>query len=350
MIRVAILGAGIGSAHLAGYRALPDRFKVTVMGELDTERAKKVIGDDDIRIETDMDKIMSDPEIDVIDVCLPPHLHHSVVLQALNAGKHVVCEKPLVTSLKEADELLEASKRNDRLLVPVFQYRFGPAMTKLQALVDAGLAGKPYAASLETHWDRDADYYAVSWRGTWKGENGGAVLGHAIHNHDLLTNVMGPIASVSASVATRVNAIEVEDCAAVMFRMENGSVATSSITLGAADNTSRMRFCFEGFTAESGSEPYAPATGDWTFTARAPVAQSQIDAVLAGVKDGHVGFAGFFEAMADTLEKGGTRSVTGEDGRRSIELVTAIYQAAREGGQVQLPLTAENELYQNWAP
>jgi predicted dehydrogenase len=86
------------------------------------------------------------------------------------------------------------------------------------------------------------------------------VLGHAIHNHDLLTYVMGPIKALSAITTTRVNPIEVEDCAAISFEMESGALATSSITLGAGDDTSRLRFLFEGFTATSGTEPYAPAT------------------------------------------------------------------------------------------
>lgn len=350
MISVAIIGAGIGRAHLKGYQALPDRFTVKTMCDLDTARALDVVGNSDVSVETDLAKVMADPDIDLVDVCLPPHLHYPVCIQGLEAGKHVVCEKPLVNSLREVDALLAAAEKADRRLTPVFQYRFGPAMMKLNALVDAGLAGKPYAASLETHWDRNADYYSVPWRGTWEGENGGAVLGHAIHNHDLLMAVMGSISTVSATVATRVNDIEVEDCAAISFAMANGSVATSSITLGASTNTSRIRFCFEGFTAESDSEPYAPAEGEWSFVAREPVQQRQIEEVLASVPNGHSGFAGFFDALADALEKGGTRAVTAEDGRRSIELVTAIYQASREGRAIELPITAENRLYSGWKP
>ncbi|WP_298961475.1 Gfo/Idh/MocA family oxidoreductase [uncultured Roseibium sp.] len=350
MIRVAIIGAGIGRAHLEGYRALPERYSVKVMCDLDIERATDVVAGTNVQVEADLSRVMADPEIDLVDVCLPPHLHYPVVMQALEAGKHVVCEKPLVTSLKEADELVAAARKANRRLTPVFQYRFGPGMAKLKALIDAGLAGKPYAASLETHWDRDEAYYAVPWRGTWDGENGGAVLGHAIHNHDLLTTVMGAPARVNASVATRVNDIEVEDCAAISFQMVNGSVATSSITLGASTNTSRIRFCFEGLTAESGSEPYAPAEGEWTFVARAPITQSEVDDVLSRVQDGLSGFAGFFEALADALEKGGTLAVSAEDGRQSIELVSAIYQAARENRSISLPLTADNELYSGWKP
>ena len=99
----------------------------------------------------------------------------------------------------------------------------------------------------------------------------------------------GPVAEVTALTDTRVNAIETEDCAALALRMENGALATSSVTLGAGEDTTRLRFCFRGLTAESGSAPYAPAEDDWRFTARAPVTQAEVDAVLEEVPQGHAG-------------------------------------------------------------
>jgi predicted dehydrogenase len=223
-------------------------------------------------------------------------------------------------------------------------------MAQLEALQAAGLAGKPYAASLETHWCRDAAYYEIPWRGTWAGEAGGALLSHAIHAHDLLCHVMGPVAEVFAFSDSRVNAIETEDCAALAFRMGSGALATSSVTLGAADDTSRLRFCFEGLTAESGTSPYRPALDVWQFTARAPVMQADIDVVTETVPDTLGGFAGFIEAVADALDGNGGQEVTLDEGRRSIELVTAIYASARGGGSVTLPLQPDAIFHDGWMP
>lgn len=350
MIRVAILGAGIGREHLDGYRALPARYEVAALVDLDTARARAVVGEAPIRVEASAEAVLADPSIDLIDVCLPPHLHLPFSVKALEAGKHVVCEKPLVASLADADRLLAAIAASGKRLTPVFQYRYGPAMAQLRALTEAGLTGRAFAASLETHWNRGPAYYAVPWRGTWSGENGGAVLGHAIHNHDLMMMVLGPVRRLSAFTATRVNGIETEDCAAISFEMETGALATSSITLGAATDTTRIRFCFEGLTAESGSAPYAPATGAWRFIAREPFQQAAIDEVLAGVAPGPTGFAGFLAANADALDGTPGREVTADDGRRSIELVSAIYQSAREGRAVTLPLGPAAPLYAGWAP
>lgn len=351
MYTVAIIGAGIGEQHLAGYRQLPELFTVKAVCDLNEERARVIAaGDSTIAIHGDTTAIFEDATIDIVDICLPPHLHFDITLAALAAGKHVICEKPLVRSVREVDSLMDAATAARKRIFPVFQYRYGKGLHQLQALIHAGLAGKAFAASLETHWNRDSVYYAVPWRGTWDGESGGAVLGHAIHNHDLLTYVLGPIRSLSAMTSTRVNPIEVEDCAAISFEMESGALATSSITLGAGDDTSRLRFVFEGFTATSGTEPYAPGLGPWTFTARAPRTQAQIDAVLDALEPGHTGYAGFFEAIASALDGHPGRDVTLADGRRSIELVTAVYLAARTGQRVALPLGKDNALYAGWQP
>ncbi|MBO0130357.1 MULTISPECIES: Gfo/Idh/MocA family protein [Agrobacterium] len=351
MIGVAIIGAGIGAQHLSGYRALPKRFVVKAICDLDLERARSVAGDDtSIRLTTDLDEVLADESIQLIDVCLPPHLHFPVTLKAHAAGKDVVCEKPLVRSLEEANALIDSVKKTGRGVFPVFQYRFGQAMRQMRALIDAGLAGKAFVASSEVHWNRGASYYDIPWRGTWKGECGGAILGHAIHAHDLLCHVLGPVDEVFAMADTRVNTIETEDCAALSFRMKSGALATSSVTLGAAEDTSRLRFCFEGFTAESGTLPYRPAEDTWRFIARAPTTQDQIDAVLATVADGENGFAGFVEAIADAMEGRGGKEVTVHDGLQSIELVTAIYRSVREGKPVRLSDAAEGEWIKGWAP
>lgn len=356
--KVAIVGAGIGEQHLTAYRNLPDRFLVTVLCDIDVKRAQAVAADDpSLRLETEFQAVLNDPDIDLIDICLPPHLHFETSMAALESGKHVVCEKPLVNSLRDADILSAQARKFDRILTPVFQYRYGKATAQLRALIEAGLVGRPLVASIETHWNRQDDYYAIPWRGTWEGEQGGAVLGHAIHNHDLLCAFFGPVKRLSAFATTRVNDIEVEDCASISFEMENGALASSSITLGAAQDTTRLRFVFENLTAESGSLPYAPAEDVWRFSARGKVSQEEIDSCLERAADVASGFTGFLAALADHLDRfdagngdDSGSAVTIDDGRRSLELVSAIYHAVRTSSVVELPLGADSPLYEGWTP
>ena len=350
-LRVGIVGAGIGAEHFQAYLALTDRFEVRYMCDLDDARAAQAVsGRKAVTITRNLDQILADPEIDLVDICLPPHLHLSACSAALQAGKDVICEKPLVASLAEADQLADMMQQTGRKVFPVFQYRYGAGAAKLQKLMAVGLAGTPLVGSLETHWHRDEAYYAVDWRGSWAGERGGAILGHAIHIHDWLSFAFGEIDSVFAYLATRVNEIEVEDCASLSIRMRSGALITSSVTLGAATDTSRLRFCFSGLTAESGLEPYKLADSDWQFIARAPQRQAEIESVLAGLTPPLSGFQGLFAAIYDHLVSGQGDIVSFADGRRSIEFVTAVYRSAREGKQIHLPLNEDDPLYHSWLP
>ncbi|MEM9579736.1 MAG: Gfo/Idh/MocA family oxidoreductase [Pseudomonadota bacterium] len=350
MIRVAILGAGIGGEHLAALRRLPSKFQVAAIVDTQAERAEGLRGTDDFKVLTRIEDALGDPQIDLVDICLPPHLHVPVTLDALRAGKHVVCEKPLATSMAEVDQIRNAAQTADCNVFPVFQYRWGPALSKLRHLMAKSVTGRVNSAALETHWSRGPDYYAVPWRGTWAGEQGGAVLGHAIHNHDLLTHLAGPVAHLSTMTTTRVNPIETEDTAAIIFETTTGALCTSNITLGAAGDETRLRIVFEHLTATSGTEPYAPGASEWRFTARDPAYQVTIDAELARAPDEPQGFEGFFTEVGKALTGQPNRAVTLQDGAASVELVTAIYHAARTGRRVALPLPRDHPLYEGWQP
>ena len=176
------------------------------------------------------------------------------------------------------------------------------------------------------------------------------LTGHAIHAHDLLTVALGPVRRVSARIASRVNPIETEDCAAILFEMASGALVTSSVTLGAASEISRLRFCFSELTAQSGLEPYRPASEPWTFEARDPARQAAIDSALAAWKPHEEGFALLFALCHRALEGSAPPPVTIADARASLELVTAIYHAAATGRTVELPLGADHPGYRAWLP
>ncbi len=353
-LRVAIVGAGIGSAHLDGYLANPDLFDVRVIADLDAERAAPLVKHAGADYVPSLDEAIMRPDVDIIDICLPPKLHKTAIIACLAEAKHVVCEKPLVGSLADLDEVEAMVAKVDQLampvVTPVFQYRFGQGIGQLVHLMDQGLAGRPLVATLETHWNRDADYYAVPWRGKWETELGGAIVGHAIHIHDLLVQALGPAQRVQARLATSVNPIEVEDCAAIIIEMASGALVTSSVTLGSADDRSRLRFCFADLTAESGLDPYNPGTAPWTFQARVPAAQARVDAALGGYEPHREGFARQFELLHKALVEAAPPPVPLDDARKSLELITAIYQADASGQAVDLPLDRSSPGYGGWAP
>ena len=352
--QVAIIGTNIGAKHYEDFQKVSDRFNVHTICGLTKESIDNIIPlNSDIKVSLNFEDVLKIKEIDIIDICLPPHLHFSACKKSLEAGKHVICEKPLVSNLKEVDELERISKETGKTIFPVFQYRYGPGFSKLKALINSGLAGKPLVASLETHWNRGKEYYSKAWRGTWEGEQGGAILSHSIHIHDLISMVFGPVSNVFAKLTTRVNNIEVEDCAALSIEMGNGALVTSSITLGAAEDVSRIKICFQNLTVESGGspdKPYNPADDEWKFLARVPITQNQVNEILSKVELTKSWYAGMFDEIAKKLNGDISDEVTLLNARQSLEFVTAVYNSSREGKNIFLPIEKDNPLYNSWLP
>jgi hypothetical protein len=238
---VAVVGCGIGRAHIAGYRSQPDKFQVLALCDID-EKGLAAVGDEFsiARRTKSIDDVLRMTDIDIVDICTPPALHVAPTLAALAAGKEVVCEKPLAGSLAEIDRIVAAEAQAAGRVMPVLQYRYGNGLQKAKRLIELGIAGKPYLATVETAWRRTAEYYETPWRGRRATELGGVLLTHAIHSHDLLTHLMGPVASVFARTATRVNPVEVEDCAVASLVMHSGALVSLAATLGSHKEISRL--------------------------------------------------------------------------------------------------------------
>lgn len=350
-LRVAIIGSGIAYLHAKGFRWLPDRYDVPVLCSLDEDRGRRVAAKFDIaEFSTDFDATINRDDIDVVDICSPPDLHFEMCRQALAAGKHVICEKPLFGSIAEVDKMTDLAHAAQRQVMPIFQYRFGAGLQKLRHLVGAGLAGDPFLTTIETHWWRGADYYAVPWRGKWATELGGGLLGHAIHAHDMLNYIQGPSAEVFAMTATRVNPIETEDNAALSVRLANGSLASLSMTLGSRREISRLRFAFRDFVAESQTDPYTMSRDPWTFIAEDEAHQARVDAALAAFITTEDSYTRQFELFHMALTDGGALPVTLGDARASLELITAAYHSSRIDRPVALPIGADHPLYSSWLP
>lgn len=350
-LRVGVIGAGIAQRHLAGFKWNSELFDVRVLCSLDEERGRAACAEFGIpEFTKDVDTLFARDDLDIIDVCTPPDSHFELSKCAIEAGKHVICEKPLFGSLADVDAMTEIVAGTDRKFMPIFQYRYGTGLQKLKMLIEAGLTGKPFLTTIETHWWRGPAYYEVPWRGKWATELGGGLLGHAIHAHDMLNYVHGACAEVFALGETLVNKIEVEDTMVLSVKMQNGSLAALSMTLGSRKEISRLRFCFADMVAESILEPYTMGRDPWTFTAGEPEHQKKIDAALAGYETREDGYTRQFELFHGAIVDNTEPPVTLQDARNSLELVTAAYHAQRTGQPTMLPIGAEHPLYKSWLP
>ena len=347
--KVGIAGLGIGTEHWRHWRLLGDQYDVQMICDPDKSRREPLAQKAGIRSTASFEEML-DAGLDIIDICTPPHLHFDMARAALTSGHHVVCEKPLVNSLAEVDQLQSLTATHDRSFTPISQYRFADGVQRVRYLVDRDIIGTPYIASVETHWLRGEEYYRAPWRGRWDTERGGVLLGHALHIHDLLCYVLGDVASVFAQVSTAVNPIETEDCATVAMTMANGALVSSSATLGSQQQLSRLRFCFEHLTVESNHSPYDPGREPWQMTASNRRKDDEIGAVLAEFTPPPAGFAGQFMDLYQHLQMGQPLTVSLADARRSLELVTAMYASAENAQVEKLPIDSSHPLYEDWRP
>ena len=346
-----IVGTGIGREHIAALQTLPDRFCVQAICDLDEARARAIAAQYSVpHVTTSLDELCRRDDVDVIHICTPSYLHYEQTLQVLEAGKHVIVEKPVAGSLRQVDELIRAEKQSGRRVMPIFQYRFGHGAQKLKLLIDRGIAGRAYLTTVETAWRRKPEYYAVPWRGKWHTELGGPIVTLAIHAHDLVFYLLGSVKNVFARTTTLVNPIETEDCVSASLEMRDGSLCSLAVTTGSAREISRHRFCFSNLTAESHTEPYANTTDPWTFVGDTPELQATIDAALAQFSPLPEKFSGQFYRFYHALKDGTELPVTLDDARAALELITALYDSAQTQQVVSLPLANDHPKYLGWQP
>lgn len=348
-LRVGVVGAGVGRMHVEAYKALPDHYNVAALCELDPARRQAVADDAEIPERTDRLEDLFALDLDVVDLCTPSSLHFAQATAVLEAGINAVVEKPVARSLSEMDALAVTEAASGKRICPVFQYRFGHGIQKLHHLIARGIAGRPSVATAETHWCRGTAYYGEApWRGRWDTETGGCFTTHAIHIHDLLCEVMGPIASVHARSSNRLNGNETEDMGVLSLEFESGALATSSVTLGSRQQTSRLRFSFADLVAESGLDPYNPGHDPWTFPHDDPDAAAAIDVALADFEPLPERFQGQFFRLHAALTGDAPLPVTLADARRSVELLTAAYWSSLTGEAVSLPVGPDHPFHAGW--
>ncbi len=351
-VRVGVVGMGIGQLHLLSWLEVQGASAVALV-EPDPERRAQAGRDWGLPAVESLEELLA-MGVDVVDLCTPPAGHEAQIVQALEAGKDVICEKPLVGSLASCDRLAAATVRaraeHGARLMPILQYRFGPGAARARALVEAGVVGRLFTASAATWWRRDRGYYdEAPWRATWAAALGGTVVNHAVHNHDLLTWIGGPLSEVRAMDATRVNDVATEDCAGAVGRTVDGAVVTMNATTGAAVESSRLVWCFEHVTIESSTEAYDPAHGPWRFDFRDEAAAARADAVWAALPEAPRQYTGQFQAFVDA-GRDGDLPVELADARAALELVTAWYQSAAHGTTESLPIGPDHPAYDGWLP
>lgn len=322
-----------GSRVVAVYDTVPERSaKIAAMAGADCKAFD------------DLDAMLAHPDLDVVSVCTPSGAHMDPAVKVAQAGKHVIVEKPLEITLQRCDAIIEACDANNVRLCAIFPSRFSVANIAVKEALEEGRFGTLTLGDTYVKWWRTQEYYdSGGWRGTWQLDGGGALMNQSIHNVDLIYWFMGEVESVTAHTAMRAHErIEVEDTAVAILRFRNGALGVIEAATSAYPGLLKR-------TEIHGSNGSIRVEQDditlWQFREERPGDAERVarkGAVSGGAADPRdISHAGHREQIADFLnaiETGGAAKVDGREGRKSVEIIRAIYLSARTGRTIPLPL------------
>lgn len=314
------------------------------------DRAQQLSEKFGCEVEESIESLLARPDINAITICTASGAHMEPAVAAAKAGKHVIVEKPLEVTLKRCDKIITACRENQVQLVTIFPSRFHHSAQLLKKAIDQNRFGRLVLGDAYVKWFRTQQYYdSGAWRGTWKLDGGGALMNQAIHSVDLLLWLMGPVVEVSAYTDRLAHErIEVEDVAVATLRFASGAVGVIEASTAA----------FPGALKKieiSGSQGSAVLEEEniirWEF-AKPNAKDQQIRDEMAsrtttggGAGDpaaiGHHAHRELLKDFMAALKAGRPPMIDGAEGRRSVELILAIYKSAQTGKPVKLPLTSD---------
>ncbi|MFN8442333.1 MAG: Gfo/Idh/MocA family oxidoreductase [Caldilineaceae bacterium] len=335
-LRVAFLGAGmIADYHRKGVEACADQnVELAAIGHYNPAKFSDISNRHHLPC-FDYAQIFADPEIDVVAICTPSGSHAAEAIAALNAGKHVLVEKPMALNLVDADAMIEAAKRNGVVLAVALQRRTETAYARAHQAIMAGDLGEMTQAAITIPYVRTKAYYGqAAWRGTWAADGGGVLMNQGIHLVDQLVWNMGDPVEVKAHAATLRHAIEVEDTLSASLRFANGALGTITATTTAAPG-------FPHTLSFYGSNGGIQIEGDniryWTLAdaSKATIEPIQPASTVAGAGAGGdprgiaaTGHIAIWKDFIEAIRTGKQPMLDGAEGRRSLAAVLAVYEAA----------------------
>ncbi|MEG3067865.1 MAG: Gfo/Idh/MocA family oxidoreductase [Syntrophaceticus schinkii] len=275
---------------------------------------------------TDYRKMLEYSGLDVVNICTPSGMHAEMGIAAAQAGKHVIVEKPMALSLKDADDLIGACDESGVKLAVCFQNRFNPPVQKLRRALEEGRFGKLTHASAIVRWFRPQDYYdQAPWRGT-RAMDGGCLMNQSIHNIDLLQWMMGPVESVFGYTATNLRKIECEDVGVAVLKFKNGAlgVIEASTTIYPENLEETLNIFGEKGTVVLGGIAVNKIE-TWKF-ADSTDENGAIDQHQQDVPNVYgFGHEALVEDFINAVINNSEPYITGREGRNALEIVLSIY-------------------------
>jgi UDP-N-acetyl-2-amino-2-deoxyglucuronate dehydrogenase len=340
VIKIALVGCGRIShrhAELLG-RGVVAEACLSAVCDVDESRARSLGEKYDVPHFTDMNQMMEAGDVDVVSVLTESGNHAEHVIELARHGRHVIVEKPMALTLDDADAMVAACDEAGVKLFVVKQNRFNLPVVKLREALEAGRFGKLVLGTVRVRWCRPQAYYDQdSWRGTWA-MDGGVLTNQASHHIDLLQWMMGDVESVSAMGSTRLVDIEAEDTAVVILKFVNGALGVIEAT------TATRPKDLEGSLSILGEHGSAVIGGfavnelvTWHFAPSTPDDDTVLEEFSVNPPNVYgFGHQAFYEHVVESINTNSRQLVDGIEGRKSLELISAIYESVETGREVKL--------------
>ena len=339
-IRIAVVGCGRISRNHFDAIAKIDGLELAAVCDVIPERASEAGSRHGVASFDSFDEMLGSVRCDAVSLCTPSGLHPKHGILAARAGKHVICEKPMAISLDGADELVAECDAAGVQLFVVKQNRLNPAIQLLKRAVDRDRFGRIYLANTTVRWTRPQEYYdQAPWRGTWEFD-GGAIMNQASHYVDLIQWLVGPVESVMAKTATLARRIETEDTGVAVLKFRSGALGVIEVTMLTYPRNLEGSITILG---EKGSVKIGGTAVNrvehWTF-ADYDDDDKLVEAATTNPPTVYgFGHDGYYHNVLAVLRGQAKAETDGRAGRKSLELILGIYESAKTGRDVPLPLT-----------
>ncbi len=338
-IRVALVGCGrISQSHFEAMSRL-EGLELAAVCDIVEERARAAGERWGVRSFTSYEQMLAEVPCEAVAIATPSGLHPSHGILAARAGKHVICEKPMAISLASADALVKACDDAGVHLFVVKQNRLNATVQLLKRALDKGRFGRIFMANTTVRWTRPQEYYdQAPWRGTWEFD-GGAFMNQASHYVDLIQWIVGPVESVMAKTATMARRIESEDSGAAILKFRNGAIGVIEVTMLTFPKNLEGSFTILG---EKGTVRLGGTAVNriehWQFAD-----YDDDDKLVEAANTNPPSVYGFghepyYRNVLRVISGEAVPDTDGRGGRKALELVLAIYESAKTGREVPLPL------------
>lgn len=342
-VRFAIIGCGrIAPKHAESIVALPEAELVAVC-DIIPEKAQAFADKYGAKPYTSYEEMLAKEDIEVVTIATSSDLHAPIGIAAAKSGKHVMVEKPMAMTLKSADELIKTCKDNGVKLEVIHQNRFNKSVKLMRKALEEGRFGKMTHGQATVRWNRDDNYYAqASWRGT-KLQDGGVLMNQSIHNIDLLQWTFGPVESVFGYTTTAMRKIEMEDVGGAVIKFKSGAIglieAASTIYPKNIEETLNV-FGSTGSVIIGGIA--VNRIEAWEF----PESEEEKKQIFASQESDPPTVYGFghrevISDMIQAIREDRTPAIPGEEGRKALEIILAIYKCQETKEPVVFPLVEE---------